>query len=207
MTRKLRPGERLVVASHNPGKVWEINQLLAPYGLDAVAAADAGLDEPEETAPTFTGNAEAKALLAARASNLPALGDDSGLEIDALDGAPGIYSARWAGPERNFNIAMQRVRNELLDRDAWSKGPPRANFISVLCLAWPDGSTALFEGKVYGHLVWPPRGSNGFGYDPIFIADGHTQTFGEMEPANKYAISHRTVAFDAFRRACLAGAA
>ena len=112
--RKLRPGDRLVVASHNPGKVWEINQLLAPYGLDAVAAADAGLVEPEETEPTFTGNAEAKALLAASAANLPALGDDSGLEIDALDGAPGIYSARWAGPERNFNIAMQRVRNELL---------------------------------------------------------------------------------------------
>jgi XTP/dITP diphosphohydrolase len=203
--RRLRPGDRLVVASHNPGKVWEINQLLAPFGLDAVAASEAGLTEPEETAPTFAGNAEAKALVAARAANLPALGDDSGLEIDALDGAPGIYSARWAGPERNFDIAMQRVRNELVDRDAWAEGDPSANFISVLCLAWPDGSTELFEGKIHGHIVWPPRGSNGFGYDPIFVADGHHLTFGEMEPAEKYAISHRTRAFAAFSRACLSG--
>jgi XTP/dITP diphosphohydrolase len=206
VTQRLKPGDRLVVASHNPGKVWEINQLLAPYGLDAVAAAEAGLEEPEETEPTFAGNAEAKALVAARGANLPALADDSGLEIAALDGAPGIYSARWAGPERDFSAAMQRVHNELADRGAWEGEPPRANFISVLCLAWPDGSTELFEGKIHGHLIWPPRGTNGFGYDPIFVADGQTMTFGEMEPADKYAISHRTRAFDVFRRRCLDGA-
>jgi len=206
MTRRLKRGDRLVVASHNPGKVWEINQLLAPYGLAAVAAADAGLAEPEETEPTFVGNARAKALVAAKGANLPALADDSGLEVDGLDGAPGIYSARWAGKDRDFSIAMQRVHDELDQRGAWTGAAPRANFTSVLCLAWPDGATELFEGKVYGHLVWPPRGTNGFGYDPIFVADGQTLTFGEMEPANKYAISHRTRAFDVFKRSCLDGA-
>jgi XTP/dITP diphosphohydrolase len=204
--QRLKPGDRLVVASHNPGKVWEINQLLAPYGLDAVAAADVGLDEPEENEPTFAGNAAAKALVAARGASLPALADDSGLEVEALDGAPGIYSARWAGPGRDFTAAMQRVHNELADRGAWDAAePPRADFISVLCLAWPDGATDLFEGKIYGHLVWPPRGTNGFGYDPMVVAGGHAMTFGEMEPADKYAISHRTRAFDVFRRRCLDG--
>ena len=207
MSQQLKPGDRLVVASHNPGKVWEINQLLAPFGLDAVAAAEVGLEEPEETEPTFAGNAAAKALVAAEGANLPALADDSGLEIDALDGAPGIYSARWAGPGRDFTAAMQRVHNELLDCGAWDPAaPPRANFISVLCLAWPDGTTELFEGKIHGHLVWPPRGNNGFGYDPIFVADGYDLTFGEMEPADKYAISHRTRAFAEFKRRCLVGA-
>ncbi len=134
---------------------------------------------------------------------MPALADDSGIEIDALDGAPGVYTADWAGPKRDFSIAMQRVHDELVKSLGWKGEPLRANFISVLCLGWPDGETELFEGKVYGHIVWPPRGTNGFGYDPIFVADGQTMTFGEMEPADKYAISHRTRAFDVFKRACL----
>jgi XTP/dITP diphosphohydrolase len=206
MRRRLKRGDHLVVASHNPGKVWEINQLLAPYGLDAVSASTFGLNEPEETEPTFEGNAKLKALVAAKGAKLPALADDSGLEVEGLDGAPGIYSARWAGPDRDFSIAMQRVHDELQERGIWNGAAPRANFTSVLCLAWPDGETQLYEGKVYGHLVWPPRGTNGFGYDPIFVADGQSMTFGEMEPANKYAISHRTRAFDVFKRACLDGA-
>jgi len=203
--RRLKRGDRLVVASHNPGKVWEINQLLAPYGFAAVAAKDLGLSEPAETETTFQGNARLKALFAAKGSGLPALADDSGIEIEALDGAPGVYTADWAGPERDFSIAMQRVHDELAKRQGWKGEPLRANFISVLCLAWPDGATELFEGKVYGSVVWPPRGTNGFGYDPIFVADGQKMTFGEMEPADKYAISHRTRAFDTFKRACLDG--
>ncbi len=201
--RRLKRGDRLVVATHNPGKVWEINQLIAPYGFAAVAAKDLGLSEPAETETTFQGNAQLKALFAAKGSGLPALADDSGIEIDALEGAPGVYTADWAGPERDFSIAMQRVHDELAERLGWKGEPLRANFISVLCLGWPDGETELFEGKVYGHVVWPPRGTNGFGYDPIFVADGQTLTFGEMEPAKKYAISHRTRAFDVFKRACL----
>ena len=205
MRRRLKRGDRLVVASHNPGKVWEINQLLAPYGLDAVSASAFGLKEPAETETTFEGNARLKAQFAAKGSDLPALADDSGIEIDALDGAPGVYTADWAGPDRDFTIAMQRVHEELQRRHAWGVKPPCANFTSVLCLAWPDGTSEVFEGKVYGHVVWPPRGTNGFGYDPIFIAEGHELTFGEMEPADKYAISHRTRAFDVFKRACLDG--
>jgi XTP/dITP diphosphohydrolase len=201
--RRLKRGDRLVVASHNPGKVWEINKLLAPYGLQAVSAKDLGLTEPAETETTFEGNARLKALVAAKGSGLPALADDSGIEIDALDGAPGVYTADWAGPGRDFGIAMQRVHDELQERRAWRGEPLCANFTSVLCLAWPDGASEVFEGKVYGHVVWPPRGSNGFGYDPIFVADGQTLTFGEMEPADKYAISHRTRAFDVFKRTCL----
>jgi XTP/dITP diphosphohydrolase len=201
--KQLAPGSRLVVASHNPGKVWEIKELIAPYGFDAVSAGDLGLAEPEETEPTFDGNARLKALAAANGSGLPALADDSGLEIDALGGAPGIYSARWAGPGKDFALAMQRVHDALAEKDAWNGLPPRANFISVLCLAWPTGEHRLFEGRVYGTLRWPPRGGNGFGYDPMFVADGETRTFGEMEPAAKYAISHRTRAFEAFRRDCL----
>ena len=203
MTRSLKRGDRLVVATHNPGKVWEINKLIEPYGLAAVSAGELGLDEPEETETTFEGNARLKALFAAKGSGLPALADDSGIEIDALGGAPGVYTADWAGPNRDFSIAMQRVHDELAQQQAWKGEPLRANFISVLCLAWPDGQTQLFEGKVYGHVVWPPRGGNGFGYDPIFVADGKEQTFGEMEPASKYAISHRTRAFDHFKRAVL----
>jgi XTP/dITP diphosphohydrolase len=200
---KLTRGTRLVVASHNPGKAWEINQLIAPYGLDAVLAGDLGLAEPEETEPTFEGNARLKALAAAKGAGLPALADDSGLCVVDLDGAPGIYSARWAGPTKDFSIAMDRVHAELDKRGGFREGRHRAYFISVLCLAFPDGSSELFEGRIDGTLVWPPRGGNGFGYDPMFLADGESQTFGEMESKRKYAISHRTRAFAKFKVACL----
>lgn len=201
--QRLANGAKLVVASHNPGKVWEINQLLIPYGLNAVSAGDLGLSEPEETEMTFAGNARLKAVAAASGSGLPSLADDSGIEIDCLGGAPGIYSARWAGPGKDFGVAMKNVADEISARNAWGPPPPRANFISVLCLAWPDGETQIFEGKVFGHIVWPPRGGNGFGYDPMFVPEGATKTFGEMEPADKYAISHRTRAFAAFKAAML----
>lgn len=199
---------KLVVASHNKGKVWEISELLAPYGLNAVSAGDLGLAEPDETETTFSGNARLKAVAAAKGSGLPSLADDSGLEVECLDGAPGIYSARWAGPSKDFGVAMKKVGEEVGARNGWptagsDAAGPRANFISVLCLAWPDGESAFFEGKVYGHLVWPPRGGNGFGYDPMFVPDGDSRTYGEMDPAEKYAGSHRTRAFAAFKRDCL----
>jgi XTP/dITP diphosphohydrolase len=205
---KLKPGNRLVVASHNPGKAREIRDLVAPHGLSVVSAADLGLPEPEETGTTFTANAALKAVAAATAAGLPALSDDSGLEVEALGGTPGIYSARWAGPRKDFAVAMQRVADELRTIGAWSVQPgPRANFTAVLCLAWPDGRTKTFEGRVYGHLVWPPRGSNGFGYDPMFVPEGHGLTFGEMEPDAKHAISHRARAFRLFACACLGSGA
>lgn len=203
--KKLKKGMKLVVASHNPGKVWEINQLIQPYGLDAVSASELALSEPEETETTFAGNARLKAVAAAEGSGLPALADDSGLEIECLDGAPGIYSARWAGPGKDFGVAMKKVAEEISACHGWTAEGPRANFISVLCLAWPGGEVELFEGKVFGHLVWPARGGNGFGYDPMFVPDGDTRTFGEMEPKEKYAISHRTRAFAAFKAAMLDG--
>jgi XTP/dITP diphosphohydrolase len=184
---------RLVVASHNPGKVSEIRDLVAPYGLSVVAAAELGLPEPEETGATFRANAEIKALAAARGAGLPALSDDSGLEVEALDGAPGIHSARWAGPSKDFGVAMQRLANEVRARGGWSPPGPRANFTAALCLAWPDGASE----------AWPPRGDRGFGYDPMFVAEGQTLTFGEMEPAAKHAISHRARAFAKFVAACL----
>jgi XTP/dITP diphosphohydrolase len=203
---KLRPGTRLVVASHNPGKVREILDLVAPHGLSVVPAAELGLPEPEETGTTFAANAALKAQVAARGAGLPALSDDSGLEVEALAGAPGVYSARWAGPGKDFAVAMRRVHDELQALGAWSTRPgPRANFTAALCLAWPDGEAETFEGKVYGHLVWPPRGSKGFGYDPMFVPEGHGLTFGEMEPEAKHAISHRARAFRQFARACLGG--
>ena len=207
MTRRLPRGARLVVASHNSGKVREILDLVAPHGLSVVSAADLGLPEPEETGSTFAENAHLKAAAAARAANLPALSDDSGLEVEALGGDPGIFSARWADRARNFAPAMQRVADALKQGGAWQDEGPRANFTAVLCLAWPDGEAALFEGKVYGHLVWPPRGSKGFGYDPMFVADGHALTFGEMEPDAKHAISHRARAFHEFARTCLGSGA
>ena len=207
MTRRLPRGARLVVASHNGGKVREILDLVAPHGLSVVSAADLGLPEPEETGSTFAENAHLKAAAAARAADLPALSDDSGLEVEALGGAPGIFSARWADRARNFAPAMQRVADALKQGGAWQDEGPRANFTAVLCLAWPDGEAALFEGKVYGHLVWPPRGSKGFGYDPMFVADGHALTFGEMEPDAKHAISHRARAFHEFARTCLGSGA
>lgn len=205
MSRRLDPGVRLVVASHNPGKVWEIRKLIAPYGLEVVSAGDVGLAEPEETEPTFAGNARLKALAAAKGAQLPALADDSGLEVECLGGAPGVYSARWAGPKKDFALAMDKVAAEVEQRKGWSGPGPRANFISVLCLAWPDGETSEFEGSVFGRLVWPKRGANGFGYDPMFMPDGESATFGEMDPDRKNAMSHRARAFAAFEAACLAG--
>jgi len=192
--------ETLVVASHNPGKVREIAALLAPFGLTGVVSAgELGLPEPEETGATFVANAELKARAAALASGHPALADDSGLEVAALDGAPGIYSARWGGPDRDFAVGMERVNREL--GDATNR---RANFTCALSLAWPDGHVETFEGKVFGDLVWPPRGEQGFGYDPIFQPDGHTVTFAEMDPAGKHAMSHRADAFRQLVAACFA---
>src|SRR6266853_6096689 len=170
MSRRLDRGERLVIASHNPGKLDEIAALLGPFGVETIGAAALGLPEPEETGATFEENAELKVRLAAEASGLPSLADDSGLVVPALGGAPGIYSARWAGPEKNFRVAMDRVQRELGAKDR------SAHFIAVLALAWPYGEEALFRGEVYGRLTWPPRGEQGFGYDPIFIADGYDQT-------------------------------
>ena len=193
--RKLGPG-KLVIASHNIGKVREITELLAPYGIEPVSAADLDLPEPDETGVTFVDNAELKARLAADLSGLPALADDSGLCVDALDGRPGIFSARWAGEDKNFDVAMARVHDEML-----AKGPEagrNAHFVCALAVAWPeDGQCEIFEGRVDGVLVWPPRGVNGFGYDPMFQPIGHDRSFGEMEPAEKYAIDHRA---DAFRK-------
>ncbi len=201
--RKLEAGTRLVVASHNPGKIREINDLIRPYGMSAVSAGELTISEPEETETTFAGNARLKALHSAKASGLPALSDDSGLEVDALGGAPGVYSARWAGASKDFTYAMQRVESELQDKFARDPESRRANFTAALCLAWPDGETEVFEGKVFGHLVWPPRGEKGFGYDPMFLADGETLTFGEMDAEAKHAISHRARAFALFVAACL----
>ncbi|MGA3301706.1 MAG: RdgB/HAM1 family non-canonical purine NTP pyrophosphatase [Methylovirgula sp.] len=211
MGRKL--DGRLVIATHNAGKLWEMRELLAPYGLDAVSAGDLGLPEPEETGETFHSNAELKALGAARAAGLPALADDSGLCVDALGGAPGLYSARWAevspGGPRDFAAAMEKVEAALEEKGATP--PFHAHFVSVIALAWPDGTVESFEGKVFGTLVFPPRGTLGFGYDPIFLPDGLKRTFGEMMAAEKQAIppdgspalSHRARAFQAFARAHL----
>lgn len=189
-------GGKLVIASHNPGKVVEIAALLAPYRVEALGATELGLAEPEETGATFEANAALKAHAAAQTTRLPALADDSGLVVPALDGAPGIYSARWAEPGRDFGMAMNRVNRELGDRD---RG---AIFVSVLALAWPDGEEALFRGEVHGTLTWPPRGENGFGYDPIFIPDGYRITFGEMAPEQKYQLDHRSRAFAKLVAAC-----
>ena len=190
-------GGKLVVASHNPGKLREIVELLAPFGIYVVSAGALGLSEPEETETSFIGNARLKAVAAATASGLPALADDSGLEIMALDRDPGIYSARWAGPTKDFGAAMARVLDLLK-----AKPDRRARFVSALALAWPDGHCDEFEGDVWGEIVDAPRGTRGFGYDPIFRPDGHDQTFGEMDPALKHEISHRAVAFRLFVAAC-----
>ncbi len=187
-------GGRLVVASHNAGKVREIGELLAPFGFEAVSAGELGLAEPEETGDSFIANAELKARAAATASGLPALADDSGLAVAILNGAPGIYSARWAGGARDFAAAMKRVETEMA---ATHSGDTSARFVCALSVAWPDGHVETVEGEVRGHIVFPPRGKNGFGYDPIFVADGMTQTFGEIAADAKHAISHRA---DAFRK-------
>ena len=189
---------KLVIATHNPGKLAEMRELLAPYGVEAVSAAELDLAEPEETGGSFRANARIKAVAAAKATGLPAFADDSGLAVDALDGAPGIYSARWAGPGKDFAMAMKKVADRL---DALGASRPehrRAAFVAVLCLAFPDGATRNFAGEVTGHLVYPPRGENGFGYDPMFVPDGHEETFGELPPETKAGFSHRARAFARF---------
>lgn len=193
--------DTLVLATHNQGKLREIKELLADRQIEVLSSAALGLDEPEETETSFTGNARLKARAAAQATSLPALADDSGLVVEALNGDPGIYSARWAGPEKDFAMAMQLVEQKLAESGSDDR---RAHFICSLSLVWPDGFDVTVEGRVDGTLVWPPRGSNGFGYDPMFIADGYDQTFGEMDPALKHAIGHRADAFDQLLRACFA---
>jgi len=197
MSRRFAPGERLVIASHNPGKLAEVAELVAPHGLVAVSAAELGLSEPIEDAPDFAGNARIKALAAAAATGLPALADDSGFCVAALGGAPGVHSARWAGPAKNFAAAMARV-----EREARAAEDRRAWFVAALSLAWPDGETATFMGRVDGQLVWPPRGERGFGYDPMFVPGGAALTYGEMDPGAKHATSHRARAFAQLVAAC-----
>lgn len=188
---KLKRGAKLIIASHNEGKVRELAELFAPFGIECVSAASLGLPEPEETGESFADNAKLKAMAAAQGSGLPALADDSGLEVTALGGAPGIHSARWGGSDKDFGLAMARVNQAL------AKGSDgHANFTCVLAIASPDGSVALSEGKVFGTVVWPPRGTRGFGYDPIFVPDGYDETFGEMDPELKNRLSHRMRAFE-----------
>jgi XTP/dITP diphosphohydrolase len=203
MARRLNPGERLVVATHNQGKLREIEVLVVPFGMSVVSAGDLGLPEPEETGDTFEANALLKAEAAAAASGLPALADDSGIAVDALGGAPGIYSARWAGPGKDFAAAMGSVEDKLRALGATAPEQRKAHFVAVLALAYPDGGHDLFRGEVHGTLVYPPRGANGFGYDPMFVPNGHDVTFGEMDPAAKQAMSHRARAFALFAAAKL----
>ncbi len=189
------PDNRLVVASHNQGKVREISALLAPLGFKVVSAGELDLPEPEETEVTFEGNARLKAEAAMTASGLAALSDDSGLCVDALDGAPGIYSARWAGPAKDFTVAMRKVEDELIAAGAAAPSARAAHFVCALCLSVPGRPSEVFTGEVHGEMVWPPRGEHGFGYDPVFRPDGHDITFGEMDPDAKHAMSHRALAF------------
>jgi XTP/dITP diphosphohydrolase len=201
---------RVVIATHNAGKLREMRELLAPHGIDAVSAAELRLVEPEETGASFQDNARIKARAAARASGLPAFADDSGLAVDALGGAPGIQSARWAGEDRNFMRAMESIESMLREHGADRPALRKAQFVSALCLAWPDGHVEEFEATVDGTLVWPPRGTAGFGYDPMFLPDGHARTFGEMAPDEKHGLppkgqglSHRARAFLKLAAACL----
>ena len=201
---------RLVIATHNPGKLRELRELLAPYRIDAISAGDMSLNEPEETGTTFRDNARIKADAAAKTSGAAAFADDSGLAGDALDGAPGVYSARWAGPDRDFHRAMETVEQKLRERGATTPDRRKAHFVSALCVAWPDGHVEEFEGRVGGTLIWPPRGDKGFGYDPIFLPDGHARTFGEMPSEEKHGLpprgkglSHRARAFLKLAEACL----
>ena len=201
---------RLVIATHNPGKLAEMRELLAAYGIEAVSADELGLSEPLESGASFRANAQIKAVAAAAASGMAAFADDSGLTVNALDGKPGIQSARWAGPERNFQGAMEKIHTLLSERGAKSAERRRAQFVSALCVAWPDGHVEEFEAQVAGTLVWPPRGSKGFGYDPMFLPDGHTHTFGEMSNEDKHGlpplgrgVSHRARAFPKLAEACL----
>jgi XTP/dITP diphosphohydrolase len=202
---------RLVIATHNPGKLAEMRDLLAIYGVDAISAGELGLAEPEETGATFRANARIKAQAAAKAANQPAFADDSGLMIDALDGEPGIQSARWAGPDKDFRFAMNKIQTLLIERGAKAAERRRGHFVSALCVAWPDGHVEEFEATVDGTVVWPPRGTLGFGYDPLFLPDGQTRTFGEMSAEEKHGLpphgrglSHRARAFLKLAEACLA---
>jgi XTP/dITP diphosphohydrolase len=201
---------RLVIATHNPGKLREMRELLAPYGVEAIAAGDLGLGEPEETGSGFRENAHIKAAAAANATQLPAFADDSGLVVDALGGAPGIHSARWAGADKDFARAMGEIDDRLRGRGATTPADRTAHFISALCVAWPDGHAEEFEGRIDGVLVWPPRGEEGFGYDPMFLPAGHDRTFGEMTSEEKHGLppggrglSHRARAFRKLAEACL----
>ena len=198
MARKFAE-DRLLIASHNAGKVREIGALLAPFSVEVISAGQLDIEEPEETETTFTGNATLKAHFSAKASGLPALSDDSGLVVPALNGDPGIYSARWGGPEKDFNLAMRKVEEAL---QASGSDDRSAYFICALCLAWPDGHEEIFEGRVDGTLVWPGRGDRGFGYDPIFVPDGFDITFGELDPDAKHGMSHRADAFNQLVDAC-----
>lgn len=202
---KLEKGQKLVVASHNQGKVREINELIAPYGLQAISAGDLSLPEPVEDGDSFAANAIIKSQAASIASGLPALSDDSGLEVAGLDGAPGIYSARWGGPDKDFYMAMKRVEEELVAKGCVEPSQRGANFTCALALSVPGQEPQVFEGKVFGQIVWPPRGDKGFGYDPFFVATGENETFGEMDPALKHQMSHRAQAFALFKAACLDG--
>lgn len=197
MSARQLAGERLIIASHNDGKIREITALLAPFGTSVVSATELGLPEPEETGATFVENARLKAGAAARTGNLPALADDSGFAVKALGGAPGIYSARWAGLERDFRQAMATVKQMMRGAEDRS-----ARFVCALAVGWPDGESLAVEGSVSGTVIWPPRGNNGFGYDPIFVPEGHDLTFGEMDPTTKCTISHRTDAFNKLVHAC-----
>ena len=201
---------RLVIATHNPGKLAEMRELLAPHGVEAVSAGDLGLAEPEETGDSFVANARIKASAAAKAAALPAFADDSGIVVDALDGAPGIYSARWAGENKDFTAAMSRIERLLQERGATQEQRRSAHFVSALCVAWPDGHLEEVEARVDGVLVWPPRGTAGFGYDPMFLPDGHSRTFGEMSSIEKHGLpplgkglSHRARAFVKLAEICL----
>lgn len=202
--------DKLVIATHNPGKLAEMRELLAPYGIEAVSAGELGLGEPDETGTDFRSNAAIKAIAAAQATKLPAFADDSGIVVDALDGAPGIYSARWAGPAKDFNAAMAQIERLLQERGATTADKRRAHFVSALCVAWPDHHLEEVEARVDGTLVWPPRGNAGFGYDPMFLPDGHDRTFGEMTSIEKHGLpplglglSHRARAFVKLAEICL----
>jgi XTP/dITP diphosphohydrolase len=201
---------QLVIATHNPGKLAEMRELLSPHGVTAISATDLNLAEPEETGDSFAANARIKAVAAATVAKLPAFADDSGLVVEALDGAPGIYSARWAGPSKDFNSAMTRIERLLAERGAREPAQRRAHFVSALCVAWPDGHLEEVEARVDGTLVWPPRGDAGFGYDPTFLPDGHDRTFGEMTSIEKHGLpplgkglSHRARAFVKLAERCL----
>ena len=202
--------ERLVIATHNPGKLIEMREMLIPYGIEGVSAAKLNLPEPEETGSTFAANARIKAVAAAKAARMAAFADDSGLAVDVLGGDPGIYSARWGGPEKDFAAAMQKVETALQERKAVKPEQRRARFVSALCVCWPDGHREEFEASVAGTLVWPPRGTRGFGYDPMFLPDGFDRTFGEMTheeknrlPPRGRGLSHRARAFLKLAEACL----